>query len=134
MTSPSVWHTLRRRLAPAAFFVALLVLASQTCESELAEVTVVVELGRAAPLIRQLQVDLYEDGAVAPISTFERTFTSGAPSSVSFTLATTDGAYRVDITATTANEPVWIDRVVTLSSRAAVTVAIEDELMAAVAP
>jgi len=68
----------RRRIAPIALVLALVLLGTRTCGAEAAKVTLRIDAGEAAPQLADLEVDMVRDGEQGAVARLERH--AGAPS------------------------------------------------------
>lgn len=98
-------ETLRRRIAPLVFLIALATLGARTCASEAAEVDLRLYLGEAAAELRSLRVDVFrdegeDDARDRGVAYLERSYTGAtgaAAAPPSFELQLAPGSYRVRI-------------------------------------
>lgn len=123
-TAPRGWRysRVRRILGPIGFLAALAVLATRTCETEMAEATIAVEL---APNDNRVELQLMQPNGTEQLAFFLGT-PSGDPPVVSWVVQIASGDYDLAITAHgprgTRNEK----RRIELRSRATVRLRLAD--------
>jgi hypothetical protein len=103
VSAPSFYQTLRRRIAPVAFLLALALLGSRTCANESTRVEIRLELGAAATHVETLRVDVFPvfpAGAATGVASFERHL-RGQPvqGPLGFEVALDPGTYRLRVDA-----------------------------------
>lgn len=75
MAETSSWYqTIRKRVAPLAFLIALVVLATRTCSTEVADVEITLDFGSAAAEVRSLRVDVFPEDSNIGVIQFQRTY------------------------------------------------------------
>jgi hypothetical protein len=96
----SFYQTLRRRIAPVAFLLALALLGSRTCATEKTRVEIRLDLGAAAAHVETLRVDVFPADAATGVASFERHL-RGQPvqGSLGFEVPLDPGSYRLRIDA-----------------------------------
>jgi hypothetical protein len=99
----SRYDLFRRRVAPVALFVALALLARESCNKERrTHATFVLELGRAAPEVRAIDAEIWIAGE--RFSAFHREALPGGaigPTRFEAALPADDGELRIDATLAT---------------------------------
>ena len=89
----------RRRIAPIAFGVAIVLLARESCtKHEHADATFAFDFGSAAQRVQSIDVDVYEHGE--PYSHFHRDALAGStigPTHFTGALPDPDGELRIDV-------------------------------------
>jgi hypothetical protein len=96
----SFYQTLRRRIAPLAFLLALVLLGSRTCATETTRVEIRLDLGAAAAHVDTLRVDVFPAGAATGVASFERHLRGQAVQGpLGFEVALDPGSYRLRIDA-----------------------------------
>ena len=99
MTERPRYDRFRRVLAPVVFFVALGVLAYETCHrKDSGQVTVVLDFGAAAPTVRHVRADVFVGDE--PVGFFERGGLDASGRS-SFPVRIEDGTATVELAVTT---------------------------------
>jgi hypothetical protein len=132
-------QTLRRRIAPVALLLALALLGSRTCASEMTRVEIRLELGAAAAHVDTLRVDVFPADAAAGVVTFERHL-RGKPvhGPLGFEAALDPGTYRLRIEARAASEVRTLERALVvgeqLGERTVISVDLEQALLPAPGP
>jgi hypothetical protein len=96
----SFYQTLRRRIAPVAFLLAIALLGSRTCATESTRVEIRLDLGAAAAHVETLRVDVFPADAATGVASFERHL-AGQPvqGALGFEAALDPGTYRLRIDA-----------------------------------
>jgi hypothetical protein len=69
-----LWDTFRKRIAPVALMIALVLLATRTCSTEIARVEMALDFGAAAERVRQVRVDMFPRGEERSVLFFERAY------------------------------------------------------------
>ncbi len=77
MAEQSRYQLWRRRIAPIALVLALVLLGTRTCGSETAKLTLRIDAGPAAGQIADLQMDVVRQGQTGAVARLERH--AGAP-------------------------------------------------------
>ena len=100
MSAHSFYQTLRRRIAPVAFLLAVALLGSRTCAGERTRVEIRLELGAAAAQVETLRVDVFPADAATGVASFERHL-RGQPvqGPLGFEVPLDPGTYRLRIDA-----------------------------------
>ena len=126
MPERSTWDIVRKRIAPVAFLLALVVLATRTCGSETASVELVFDPGAARDRLVRLHVDVHRPGDDgAPVAYFD----SAAGPRMRWTLQLDPGDYRLAFRATLAGGEVRrFDRTIVAEDNAVVTLSLERSL------
>ncbi|MBT8492132.1 MAG: hypothetical protein KJO07_03645 [Deltaproteobacteria bacterium] len=113
---------IRKVIAPIAFLVALGVLASQTCRSEMAEATVVVE---AAPGTAEVELELLRGKSTERLGFF-RGRPMGNPPVVRWSVQADSGDYQLSITTHGPAGTEHESRGIRLEDRATITISLGD--------
>lgn len=136
MSTSSLRHTLRRRLAPLVLLLAFVLLGSRTCASEMTRVELRFELGAAAAQVETLRADVFPEGASMGVATFERHVRERpVHGPLGFEAALDPGSYRVRIEARTAAAARTLERAIVvgeqLGERTVITVDLGRDLLPA---
>ncbi|HWN68026.1 MAG TPA: hypothetical protein VNM90_10340 [Haliangium sp.] len=100
MSSHSFGQTLRRRIAPLAFLLALALLGSRTCAREMTRVEIRLDLGASAAHVETLRVDVFPADADTGVASFERHLRGQPPPNpLAFEAALDPGTYRLRVDA-----------------------------------
>lgn len=120
----------RKRVAPIAFLIGLVVLGTRTCSTEMAEVELTFDFGSAAADVRSLRVDVFREGESIGAITFERHYGDDGAKSDPRVEATLDaGTYHVAFSVVMKDGRRRFDRTMTINDRAAVTLSLERDLI-----
>ena len=98
MSADSFYQTLRRRIAPVAFLLAVVLLGSRTCATEATRVEIRLDLGAAATHVETLRVDVFPADAATGVASFERHLRGQpVPGALGFEAALDPGTYRLRV-------------------------------------
>ena len=111
---------IRKVIAPIAFLVALGVLASQTCQSEMAEATVVVEV---APGTTEVELELLRGKSTERLGFF-RGRPLGKPPVIRWPVQADSGDYQLSITTHGSAGTEHETRGIRLKDRATITISL----------
>jgi hypothetical protein len=127
----SAYDLFRSRIAPVAFVIALILLATHTCQSEPASVTFYFDFGGRGAPVRVLEVEMLRGDDPEPVANFKEHFSSSRPASRSrWKLKLDGGTYRLRIRVETAVKTHRLERTVKVTDGAAITVPLADALPA----
>lgn len=126
MAERSTWQLIRKRIAPIAFVLALVALATQTCGSESAQVELVFDTGAARDRVAALHVDVFRvGGEPEPVAYFDAT----PGPRMRWTLQLDPGDYRLGFRVTMRGGAVHsFDRAIVAENNAVITLALERDL------
>lgn len=136
MSEPSIRQTLRRRIAPVAFLLAVAFLASRTCTSQPERVEIQLALGAAAAHVDTLRVDVFAADDAQGLASFERHI-RGQPvhGPLGFEATLDPGPYRLRIEARTGSSTRTLERAIVvgeqLGERAVISVDLAQALLPA---
>ena len=140
MFAHSFGQTLRRRIAPLAFLLALALLGSRTCASEMTRVEIRLDLGAAAAHVETLRADVFPADAATGVASFERHLRGQSPGPLGFEAALDPGTYRLRIEARprAGSSARTLERVIVvgeqLGERTVISVDLEQALLPASGP
>jgi hypothetical protein len=130
MTGPerSTWDLIRKRIAPVAFLAALALLATRTCGSELADVTLRLDPGAADDRIRTLAATVHRGDEAASVTNFSTDWSAG-PRTKIWRLQLDPGSYRLAFRVTMRDGSlVTFDRRFEARANAEITIGFEQNL------
>jgi hypothetical protein len=115
---PSFRQTLRRRVAPVAFLLAVAFLASRTCTAQPARIEIQLALGAAAAHVDTLRVDVFAADDALGVASFERHIRSQpVRGPIGFEASLDPGSYRLHIEARTGASTRTIERVIVVGEQ-----------------
>ena len=117
---PSFYQTLRRRIAPVAFLLALAVLAARTCQSDIAEVEIVMDLGPRAGQVEKLRVDVFREGENTSVLVLDKNYdAAGATSSPRMRAQLDRGTYHMEFSVLLHDGPRRFERILLVDASSA---------------
>jgi hypothetical protein len=125
----SFGRTLRTKVAPVAFMIALTFLTVRACRTELAQVEFRFDFGARAAEVSSFRVDVFRAGDDISVLTLERadmSGTHGKPVSIEAQLDT--GTYRLLFEVHTARGIHRFERAVETTDQATISLALERDL------
>ncbi|MCG8417917.1 MAG: hypothetical protein MJE77_08245 [Proteobacteria bacterium] len=129
------YAVVKKRIAPLVFLVALTVLATRTCASEMATVEITFDLGQARPDVRLFRVDAFRHGSETGVLHFERHYSNqGPPSSPTIEARLDPGLYELLFSVTLKSGLQRFERVIDVTDRAEITLRLERNLNPSSAP
>lgn len=127
--APRLRDTLRRRIAPVAFLLALALLASRTCQSEAVRVRIELDPGAASAEVRAVRVDVFRQGEDQSVAVFSRRYGEAGPDArPSFEAQLDPGTYELRIEVETPRGHRRLERTIEPRDASTVTIRLEREL------
>jgi hypothetical protein len=119
----------RRWVAGAAFVLAVGLLASRTCQSEVASAEIRFLVGGAGAELQRLDVELYRPGDAELVGFYRRTYERGSgPDAGRWRLRADSGMYRAEIALRSRAGTTRVERALEIQDRAIITIDLEPDL------
>lgn len=112
-----------------AFVLAVAVLASRTCESEMATAAIRFRVGDAGAGLRVLRADLFRGQDPEPVAFYERRYDERGSGDLvgPWNLRADPGMYRLEVHAQTATGPIEATRAIEIADGRSITVEVEPD-------